>query len=250
MKAIFIYLAMCAAPALFAVSTPVAPAAVVIRPDGSVAKVLTVARDVTQERTVDDLVVVVGPVNAPQKDDIRAAAAAVAADRPSASGSAQVHAPEPGPEANVATSAAPTPTKAPKAPPAAPVVNLDLQSGGKVAIAGDPPLDTRSVNVPVGSSITVAPKSSADSSAANVPNPFDVRFIPSAVLDEYAFRVTATMWGKQPVVFINNRPLSAGEQVQGFTIYRIRTDGCILERGGLYFFLPRGAPITIRLPKS
>ncbi|WP_415907060.1 hypothetical protein [Oleiharenicola sp. Vm1] len=240
MKVFFYFLVMCAAPALFAVSTP---AAVVVRADGTIAKVLTVARDATQERAVEDLVVVVGPKAAasPNKDEMRAAAAAVAGG-PSGG---TVGAPARIPEEPAPATLAPVQAAA-KAP--APVVNLDLQAGSKVAIPGDPPLDP-AVIAPTGSSITVAPKSSAGS-LASVPNPFDVRFIPSAVLDEYAFRVTAAMWGNQPVVFINGRPFSAGEQVQGFTIYRIRTDGCILERGSLYFFLPRGLPVTIRLPKA
>jgi len=247
MKVLFFYLATCAVPALFAVSTPTTPAAVVVRPDGSVARVLTVAQDTTQDRAVEDLVVVVGPKpgQTPQQDDMRAAAVAVAASPASAVASEQGHAPAEPPASSLPSSQ--TAAKSPQPAPV-PVVNLDIQSGGKVAIPGDPPLDP-AVLQPSGSTITVAPKSSAGS-LASVPNPFDVRFIPSAVLDEYAFRVTAAMWGKQPVVFVNGRPFSVGEQVQGFTIYRIRTDGCILERGSLYFFLPRGLPVTIRLPKA
>jgi len=111
----------------------------------------------------------------------------------------------------------------------------------------DPPL-AANVLIPKEGAITVSPKRELGMSI--VPNPFDVRFVSASALDEYSVQTSGDPCTRSPAAFVSGRSYVAGDRVQGFVLHRLRGDGIVLERDGLYFFIPTGVSVKIRLPKQ
>lgn len=128
------------------------------------------------------------------------------------------------------------------------VVSLEVV---RPALTNDGPIEDSNVLRPVNGVITVAPRRPTGEPTL-VPNPFDVRVVTPSVLDEYQMQATGSLFGgKAPVMYINGSAYVAGDDVGGgFTLFRVRSDGCVLSKDAQYFYIPIGNPIVVRLPKK
>jgi hypothetical protein len=83
-------------------------------------------------------------------------------------------------------------------------------------------------------------------------NPWGIRVATKATLTEYMINLTAIVIGPTPTAIIDGTPMAKSDRHSAapFTLSVVRRHDVIMEYDGIFFLVPEGQTVTIRIPKS
>jgi hypothetical protein len=82
--------------------------------------------------------------------------------------------------------------------------------------------------------------------SAGIRNPWEVRARPKATAEKTTFFCGGIIsGGAGAVAILNGRVVKKGDALGGFRVARVLASGVLLERGGLFYVLPRGRRVTV-----
>ena len=102
-----------------------------------------------------------------------------------------------------------------------------------------------------GGVIYVRDEAVAASNASAMRNPWDIRVTPKTSINEFAMLYGGmVLGGAKPVAFVNGGSFCKDDRIGTFNVAAIRRGEVVVEANGIFYVLPLGRKITIRVPQT